>query len=241
MKTVYQNKVFRMFPLPSFVKRFIKLAIQFKGLRFPPPPPPFQYRGRWFRLFEHECNCGWRDGLMTERAVELSIADWWLKRHAREGVVEVGAVTPYYWRNRVKTVIDPSDRHSAVTHRTSLFNFDFAGRTVLSISTVEHVGAGEYGLEALRTEDCTAALRLFVEQSKSCLITFPTGYAPALDAFVMSPEFKALQEALSLNVTVYKRNASSNHFELYMGNDISSIPFGVNGIRIANGVVIIEK
>jgi len=204
---------------------------------------PFTYRGREFDLFEHDHNCGWKTSLMTERALELAIANGWLEDHAHEDVVEVGAVSPYYWEGRVKTVIDPGDSHPAVTHRQSLFAFDFTGRSVLSISTLEHVGTGEYRLTMLRKEDCVAALRRLVEQSRSCLVTFPTGVAPALDAFVMSPEFTALQASLPLYVTVYKRHPCGNTYTVHTDDNIAipygHWPFGIIGS--ANGVVVIEK
>ena len=201
---------------------------------------PFHYRGCQFELFEHEYNCGRKTTLMTERALELSIADWWLENHANDDVVEVGAVTPYYWENRIKTIVDPADTHPAVTHRQSLFDIDFTGRTVLSISTVEHIGTSEYNLQALRSEDCVSGLRRILEQSKSCLVTFPTGYTQALDAYVVSPAFKALLEALSINISVFKRNPFGNRYEPYTGVNIS-IPYGLLGIGTARGVVIIEK
>ena len=203
---------------------------------------PFHYRDRQLDLFEHDYNCGTKTSLMTERALELSIADFWLKQHEQEDVVEVGAVTPYYWEHRIRTIIDPGDEHPAVTHRTSMFDFDFTDKVVLSISTIEHIGTGEYNLASLQAEDCVAALNRLVGQARHCLITFPTGCNATLDAYAMSQPFKTLKASLPLYVTVYKRHPFGNRFKNYKGENIS-IPYGMLSGRYgtANGVVVIEK
>lgn len=89
--------------------------------------------------FYHPHNCGVNASpRRTERTVELPIADRWLHAVDLANVVEIGAVTPYYWPGRIARVIDPADNRA--TEKASLFDVDFAGRDVLSISTIEHVG-----------------------------------------------------------------------------------------------------
>ena len=79
---------------------------------------------------------------MTERSVELALADRWLDAADPDLVREVGAVTPYYWPRSVRTVIDPYDPNPLVTVRKSLFDADLTGVPVLSILTLEHIGTG---------------------------------------------------------------------------------------------------
>jgi hypothetical protein len=143
-------------------------------------PLRFTFSGREYRYFFHYHNCGWPPSRCTERTVELALADRWLEQFAPEDVYEIGAVTPYYWPHRVRRVIDPSDAHKLVAHRQSVVDFDLRGRTVLSISTLEHIGAGQYGLEK-NPSQAVVALRKVCTEARELLITVPVGYNHILD------------------------------------------------------------
>ena len=143
----------------------------------------FEFDGKKHDLFVHQHNCGWPPGRMTERSVELALADHWLDDPAHADVLEIGAVTPYYWPKRVKTVVDPGDDHPLVTAKTSMMDLNLTGRRVLAISTLEHVGNGEYGLPPLPLEVISAFEKLFRE-AEAFLVTVPMGYNPTLDAYL---------------------------------------------------------
>ncbi len=147
----------------------------------------FQYKfnGTWYEYFSHDSNCGHPGTKRTERTVELALADYWLRDVT--DVYEVGAVTPYYWSDRVKEIIDPADGHPRVTSRTSLFDHDFTGKNVLSISTVEHVGTGDYGI-AERKNPVDAITKIIIE-STNCLITAPLGWNKTLDQYLMDGQY----------------------------------------------------
>lgn len=113
--------------------------------------PTFEFAGKVFKLFVSNHNCGWPPARMTERAVELALADRWLETVDATRVIEIGAVTPYYWPRRVPHVVDPYDPHPYVTTRASLFDVDLSAGPVLSISTFEHIGIGDYGLPVDRS------------------------------------------------------------------------------------------
>src|SRR5262245_40536642 len=95
--------------------------------------PTFTFNGRQYRGFCHAYNCGWPPSRMTERSVEIGLADHWLSQ-VEGPVIEVGAVTPYYWPGRVSRIVDPGDDHPRVTDRESLFGLDFAQANVLCLS-----------------------------------------------------------------------------------------------------------
>ena len=135
-------------------------------------------------LFLHPYNCGWPPGRMTERGVELALADAWLADPAHDRVIEIGAVTPYYWPRRVARIVDPGDNHPLVTDGRSIMDLDLTGQHVLSISTFEHIGSGEYGLPPAPEEGAAAFAKLFREAA-AFLVTVPMGYNPNLDRFVM--------------------------------------------------------
>lgn len=134
-----------------------------------------------YDLFEHPYNCGYANTRMTERSVELPLALEYINK-CNGNIVEVGAVTPYYFStDKIEEVIDPTDVHKVVTKK-SVFDCDLRGRNVLSISTVEHIGTSDYGMnEKLNVLD---ALKKILTESSSCLITAPMGYNKLLDEWI---------------------------------------------------------
>lgn len=144
--------------------------------------PTFPFNGRWYEAFCHVHNCGWPPSRMTERSVELGLADRWLA-HVQEPVVEVGAVTPYYWPGRVHRIVDPADDHPQVTDLVSLFAVDFTQVNVLCLSTLEHIGTGEYGL-ARDAQGPLDALAHLTAACRNYLITVPFGQHREIDAVI---------------------------------------------------------
>ena len=134
--------------------------------------------------FYHSYNCGWPP-YTTERTVELALADAWLEGRDCRRVVEIGAVTPYYWPNRVMKVIDPFDPHPLVSQRCSLFDIDLRGRDVLSISTFEHIGTTDYG-SGEKPNKVIAALDKLLSEGESFLVTAPLGYNRLLDQHLLN-------------------------------------------------------
>ena len=163
----------------------LQLFITFKKrLQYWENKKTFTFDGRQYPYFVHNQNCGWPPFRMTERAVELSLADVWLAEHEGDAaVVEIGAVTPYYWPRRVAQVIDPFDDHKLV-EKKSLFDISFIGRKVLSVSTFEHIGTGEYRLENDQ-ELVLRAIKKLTQEADCFLITIPAGYNKFLDEYIL--------------------------------------------------------
>jgi hypothetical protein len=202
--------------------------IRRKSVRF------ITYNGERVPLFFHRFNCGYKSARTTERSVELALAFRWLQLISGP-VIEVGAVTPYYTDKRteltkIDRVIDPTDPHPAITDRWSLFEYDFCGKNVLSISTLEHVGMGDYGLPE---EDCIAACEKLVRDSASCFVTVPLGYNPKLDAHLYSADWPMT------TLTVVYRSSTLNDWKTT--RDRSLIGKILYGPAWANGIVIIER
>jgi len=117
---------------------------------------------------------------MTERSAELAIADRWLESLGASSVIEIGAVTPYYWPGRVDEIIDPFDAHPRISLRRSLFDCDLSGRDVLAISTLEHIGHNDYG-PATPGESPLLALDKIRTEAHNFLVTVPYGLNPEVD------------------------------------------------------------
>jgi hypothetical protein len=132
----------------------------------------------------------------NERCVEVSLAFDFLKRFKYESVIEIGAVVPYYCDNIIHTVYDIVDPYEKCI-RTDLTktNFSFDNLNVLSISTIEHIGNGDYGLEIDRNAGIIF-LKKIINESKNYLITFPWGYNKLFDNQILENK---------INFTLVKR------------------------------------
>jgi hypothetical protein len=200
--------------------------------------PSFTYRGKTFECFFHPYNCGRPPWRMTERAMELAIADTWLSSLDVCTVVEIGAVTPYYWPHRLKEIVDPYDGHALVTSAQSLFSIDLSGRNVLSISTLEHVGLGDYGPASVG-DTAVAALDKICLESARMLITAPYGVNPTLDEVLFSSQ----RFADDVRVTYMIRSKTGNDWRECSVED-AAIPYSAaSGAEAgwANSVAVIER
>lgn len=146
-------------------------------------PRDFVLDGHRYELFCHRYNCGWPPGRMTERSVELAIADSWLSEREGSRICEIGAVTPYYWPGRIKTIVDPVDPHQLISHRRPVSEVGLSGYAVLSISTFEHIGTGDYELEH-NADELNDAFDQVIAEASDFLITVPIGYNEHCDEYV---------------------------------------------------------
>jgi hypothetical protein len=127
---------------------------------------------------------------MSERAVELALANIYLDTTPRESIVEIGAVTPYYWPYRVKDICDPTDEHRLVNIRAGYDQVRFPGKAILSMSTFEHIGQPEYGLAGDPQLNRKAFQKLFAE-SPNFLVTVPGGFNSIMDDYLLELDAKA--------------------------------------------------
>ena len=183
-----------------------------------------------YLLFCHY-HCGWPPYRMTERSVELPVADEWLSKH--KDVYEVGAVTPYFWPGRIKNIVDPYDKHAAVNIKSSLFDICFKNLNVLSISTIEHVGNGEYGLPK-EPKLAQKALEKILSEARNVLITIPVGYNTELDNYIFNRKkdnvhISYLARGKGIKDNDWKQISFPREFQLIYGR------------HTANTVIFIEK
>jgi hypothetical protein len=199
--------------------------------------PSFTVRGREYTGFCHRYNCGFPPLRMTERLVELAVADRWLEESAPDAVTEIGAVTPYYWPRRVSTIIDPYDTHRLVTHRVSLFTIDCANRDLLAISTLEHIELGDYGVTR-SGESALQAFEKICRESRRFLITVPYGYNAAVDATL----FAEYRFPVDVAATYMARSARGNDWREVAVHE-AKIPYGPDDRdhHSANGLLIVER
>ena len=119
-------------------------------------------------------------GSSSERMVEIPLAKRWISQHAN--FIEVGAVLPYYGITG-HNIIDPADPYPGVSN-IDAENASFKDQHVLSISTIEHMGLGDYGLPK-DPNKCLRVLLKILNEAKTCMITFPLGFNQTLDEFFL--------------------------------------------------------
>lgn len=190
----------------------------------------FVYRGDKYTLFENPYNCFSHEMRMSERGVELALMKRYL-RDISDTVTEVGAVSPYYFDDeKITEIVDPADEHWKVTNHKSIFEMDLNMKNVMSISTIEHIGTGDYGLE--KGESAVDALEKIMRESKSYLVTFPYGYNSELDRWVLDNHDLECVRILS-------RGLGNDWGECKIANNL---PYKyVDAPIYAFGLVVVEK
>ena len=151
----------------------------------PIPKVNFQFETMHVPHFIAHHNVNYPPFRMTERSIELALADIFLDQYPRDKVLEIGATTPYYWPHRIKNIVDPTDKHRLVSIKKSFMDIEIGNYAILSISTFEHIGIADYGLAADKNIVSAALAKLLAECS-DFLVTIPGGYNPAIPGIKFS-------------------------------------------------------
>ena len=134
-----------------------------------------------FELFSKENS--YNNSNNTERMVEVPLAEWFLKRcNFNNTLIEVGAVTPYYF-NVSHLIYDPYDTYEKCIKIRAEY-LCYREKTLLSISTIEHVCKSEVNYKLPVENDNTAiSVLLNMMSAKEYVITFPRRFNECLDNF----------------------------------------------------------
>lgn len=192
------------------------------------------------------------DAWQNERSVEVALGHWFLDRFAptqvttgRVGddhtvrgqpVLEVGCVMPYYGR-ALHDVIDLCDEHP-VSKKANALDYEYTGRNVLCLSTIEHMHKKEYSNGS--DLDGVTCLRKILTSASNYLITFPTQYNDALTDYMKThPEVPRLILRRTNWKNEYVKHHDSNDFSIPFGHSDRPIPEG--WWNNANGVVVVTN
>lgn len=188
---------------------------------------------KYYNLFESDYNCGTVKARMTERCLEVPLGRQFLEKLHSENadrIVEVGAVFPYYYPGEIKDVIDPTDTHELVNHHISMMDYDFTDASVLSISTIEHIGRGDYNIQS--DESAEQAIDKLMSETKHCLATWAGGDNRRLDSHIL--------EKYKDNMTLYRRGYFDNNWRIE--SDKEKLRNAVySDLRWADYLVVVEK
>jgi hypothetical protein len=131
--------------------------------------------------FLHKYNTTWRN----ERAVELSAAKRFLHDHPKGSLLEFGNVLAHYELGAPDIVVDLYEKGPRVTNVDIIdFQSDTKFDSIISISTIEHVGWDEAPQSSTKTKLALDRLISLLSPDGVLFITAPTGHNPYLDEII---------------------------------------------------------
>ncbi len=138
----------------------------------------FELKGERHRYLYHRYKRSW----LTERAVEVPVAQAEVDRCVGGRILEVGHVLGHY-RPNTHVVVDKYEQAPGVLNVDVLDLGDLGPfDLIVAISTLEHVGHDESPRDPTAAPRAVAALRERLAPGGRLLVTVPAGYNPALDA-----------------------------------------------------------
>ena len=141
----------------------------------------FELQGRSYPYLYHRYKQSW----LSERAVEVPVAQALVDDAAGERVLEVGHVLGHFRPGQTHTVVDKYEPAPGVLNRDvldlrELGSFDL----IVAISTLEHVGWDEAPRDPGKAIEAVRALAAQLAPGGRLAITVPVGYNPAFDAAI---------------------------------------------------------
>ena len=159
-----------------------KMRFLLRGRRSPLRDETFAFAGREHRYFVHWFNSTW----MNERAVEIALALPGAAEVEADRRLELGNVLPYYGV-RGHLVVDLFEQGDNIVNCDVLdFRPDRSFDRIVSVSTLEHVGTDDGTGSPERAVRAVDHLLSMLAPGGRALLTWPTGYNPALDQMAMS-------------------------------------------------------
>lgn len=175
------------------VRRVTARMIRWAAAAAVPRGGEFALGGDSYRLLRRAYGLTW----VTERAVEVPVAQRLLERHRGDRILEVGNVLSHYMPVEHE-VVDKYERAAGVRN-VDVFDLpaEPAHDLVIAISTLEHVGRDETPREPARAVSALEHLRGLLRPGGTLFATVPVGYNPELDAALAAgpQELRAMRRA----------------------------------------------
>lgn len=174
----------------------------------------FELDGRRYRYLYSRHKFTW----LTERAVEVPVAQALVDQHDPGRVLEIGNVLSHY-RPQQHVVVDKYEQAQGVLNRDVL---DLGGigsyDLIVAISTLEHVGWDESPRDPAKAQRAVDVLRSLLAPGGRLAITVPVGYNTAFDAALRCGEVP-LQRAVAL------RRSGGTRWREVAPDDVWSAPY----------------
>lgn len=166
--------------------------------------------------FLHKYNTTWRN----ERSVELAAVDQFIKSRPAGSLLEFGNVLENYKLGEPDVVVDLYEKGPGITNMDIV---DFVSPTkfdsIVSISTIEHVGWDEYPQSSTKTGEALSRLTQLLSPEGTLFITAPTGHNPYLDELIRAGIPNLVREAFFVR----------DKFEWSSQSEYIALPYGSRG------------
>lgn len=161
------------------------------------------------------------ESYQNERSIEVALGRYFLSRF--DNVLEVGCVLPYYGNDQHE-IFDLADEHPK-SKKINALDYDYTGRNVLSISTIEHMMTKEYNNGS--DHDAITFLTKVLTSAKNFCITGAIGYNSFLDDYMKThPEVPRFIMRRINWKNEWVKHENSNDFSFPFGHSDRPIPEG---------------
>ena len=137
--------------------------------------------------FDYYRKDGYNSPHLNDRTIELPLFEYFKNKF--NDIIEIGAVSPYYFESMHK-IIDLYDNYTLCI-RQDATKLDYVDLNVISISTFEHIGKGDFD-NTINHDNAFNLLNKIIKQAKNYLITFPIGYHKEFDNLVKNSSIKKI-------------------------------------------------
>ena len=196
----------------------------------------FEFDGLKFRYFSAFYNSTFQN----ERAIEIPIALFFIKKYYEKEILEIGNVMSHYFKVNYD-IVDKYEKGRKVINSDIIdFNFKNKYDLIVSISTFEHIGFDEvirYG-NVKNYKIRNEALVIAIEKAKNLLnpeglfiFTAPLGFNSFLDSQLVENKLELSQ------VFYFKRISANNEWKQVNFDEIKSIKYG-QPYNSANGLLV---
>lgn len=189
------------------------------------------------KLDYYSTNPSYNKAWKNERAVEVALGFDFIKKVEKNKLLEIGAVMPYYGKidHEVLDAFDPFKN----CIRCDALTYDYNGKNVLSISTLEHMGIKKYAKRKNKNkldiqidharDSGFLCLKKIMKQANSYLVTIPIGFNRHIEKLI-------IENGLIKNAIVMKRLDKENNWKVDNNKDIN-IKYG-KPFECGNGIII---
>jgi len=183
------------------------------------PSKKFVFNGKELKYFRHMYNRAYEN----ERTVEVSIAKWFLNSQIKGvDILEVGDVLNNYGVNFKQDVLDKYEISSKIINSDVVdFVPEKKYKTIISISTLEHVGWDEVEQDSQKIPRALENLKNnCLLLGGSILVTLPIGYNKFFD------EYLSTNPRIFSEKYFFKRISADNLWEQVGYEKVAGIRFG---------------
>jgi hypothetical protein len=149
----------------------------------------------------------------NERMVEIPIAVDLLKENNPKNVLEIGNVLSHYLKSVNHDILDKFEKDKNIRFQKDIVDFKPKKKydTVISISTIEHVGFDEPSPKYKNPQKIIKSIENIISwKPKLFLFTFPLGWNSKLDEIALN---ESLSKKFDIDFTFFRRKRGLFHLE----------------------------